>query len=193
MRSGSRIPEAAGGTIRIRYRRPPDRAQLFEQRLVARERAVVVTLLEHAAIERASVVDGAVILEPGSPIVWFTMPGARHDLGRFHRADGTFTGLYANVLTPVEGIDGADWSTTDLFLDVWLPADGGAARLLDENELEDALRRGWLDGGSAAEATAEAARLLAEARAGSWPPAWAFEWTLERARAAVRHNRPSVV
>ena len=79
MRSGSRIPER-DTTIRIRYRRPPDREQLFEQRLIARERDVVVTLLEAAAVERASVVDGAVILEPGSPVVWFTMPGARHDI-----------------------------------------------------------------------------------------------------------------
>ena len=167
--------------------------QLFEQRLVARERDVVVTLLESASVDRESRVDGVVILEPGSPIVWFTLPGARHDIGRFHRADGTFTGFYANVLTPVENIDGADWSTTDLFLDVWLPASGGAARLLDEEELEEALRRGWIDHGDAAQATAEAARLIDDARTGAWPPAWAHAWTLERARTALRHNRPPIV
>ena len=154
---------------------------------------MVVTLLEHADVARPSVVDGAVILEPGSPIVWFTFPGARHDIGRFHRADGEFTGLYANVLTPVEGVDGADWATTDLFLDVWLPADGGEARLLDEDELEDALARGWVDEATAAMATAEAAHLLGEARAGTWPPDVVGAWPLERARAALRHNdRPSV-
>lgn len=192
MRSGSRIRDA-DDAIRIRYRRLPDREQLFEQHLVARERDVVVTLLERAAVARPTIVEGMVILEPGSPIVWFTMPGARHDIGRFHRADGTFTGMYANVLTPVEGLDGADWTTTDLFLDVWLPADGGPARLLDEDELAEATRRGWLEGGLAAEAVAEAERLLNDARAGAWPPSWAHTWTLERARAALRHNRPDSV
>ena len=181
MRSGSRIPEPADA-IRIRYLRPPDREQLFEQRLIAREPGVVVTLLEHAAVTRASLVDGAPILEPGSPIVWFTFPDARHDVGRFHLADGTFTGLYANVLTPVEGIDGSEWSTTDLFLDVWLPADGSPARLLDQDELEHALRRGWIDQATAATAIAEAARLADAARAGTWPPPAVHEWTLERAR-----------
>jgi predicted RNA-binding protein associated with RNAse of E/G family len=120
------------------------------------------------------------------------MPGARHDIGRFHRADGTFTGLYANLLTPVEGLEGADWTTTDLFLDVWLPANGSGARVLDEDELDDAVSRGWLDAATAAEATAEAVRLLADARAGAWPPDWAYEWTLARARAAIGHNAPPI-
>jgi len=186
-RSGSRIPDR-DGLVRIRYRRPPDREQLFEQRLIAREAGIVVTLLEHAALTKPSVVDGVTILEPGSPIVWFTFDGERYDIGRFHRADGTFTGLYANILTPVAGIGGDDWSTTDLFLDVWLPADGSAVRLLDEDELEEAMRRGWVDGATARTATAEAARLIDGARSGVWPPAVVHEWTLERVRAAARHN-----
>ena len=154
---------------------------------------MVVTLLERAAIERPSLVDGAVILEPGSPVVWFTFDGARHDVGRFHLADGTFTGLYANVLTPVEGIDGTEWATTDLFLDLWLPAAGGDARVLDEDELEEALFRGALDAASASQAIAEAARLLDDARAGAWPPPIVHEWPLERARERVRHNHGRTV
>ena len=192
MRSGSRIPEP-GDAIRIRYRRPPDREELFEQRFVARDAGAIVTLLDAATVKRASLVDDAVILEPGSPIVWFTFADERHDIGRFHRADGTFTGLYANVLTPVAGLDGADWETTDLFLDVWLPADGGDARLLDEDELRDAVRQGWVDGATAAGAIAEAARLLDAVRAGSWPPPVVHRWTLERAQAQLRHNDRSTV
>ena len=41
-------------------------------------------------------------------MVWTTYRGdVWHDVGRFHLADGTFTGYYANILTPV-GIDGGD-------------------------------------------------------------------------------------
>lgn len=189
MRSGSRIPEL----VRIRYRRPPSREQLFEQELVAREEGVVVTLIERAPVTRPSVIDGEVALEPGSPIVWFSFPGAWHDIGRFHRADGTFTGLYANVLTPVDGLDGADWTTTDLFLDVWIPATATRARILDEDELEEALRHGRLDQTTAARARAEAASLVARAGAGDWPPPVVFDWTLDRARAAVRHTRDAPV
>jgi predicted RNA-binding protein associated with RNAse of E/G family len=185
VRSGSRIPER----IRIRYRRPPDREQLFQQKLVAREEGVVVTLIERAPVTRPSVIDGAVALESGSPIVWLSFPGAWHDVGRFHRADGTFTGLYANVLTPVEGLDGSDWTTTDLFLDVWIPAAGGAAHILDEDELAAALECGWVDDATARRARAEARTLVEAAATGAWPPRSAHEWTLERARATLRHPR----
>ena len=187
MRSGSRIPEP-GDAIRIRYLRPPDREQLFVQRLVARTPEGIVTLLDRAELTRPSVVDGVTILEPGSPIVWFSFAGAHHDIGRFHLADGTHTGLYANILTPVDGLSGSDWSTTDLFLDVWLDAAGAPARLLDEEELADAAARGWVDASTARSAAAEAARLMAGAGAGTWPPPIVREWTLERAYAALRHN-----
>ncbi|HEX6587926.1 MAG TPA: DUF402 domain-containing protein [Longimicrobiales bacterium] len=129
------------------------------------------------------------MLEDGSPIVWFSFPGAWHDIGRFHRADGTFTGLYANLLTPVAGLDSTEWTTTDLFLDVWIPAQGGDARLLDEDEFATARERGWIDEATARSALAEARWLLDRADAGSWPPRVVQEWTLERARHAVRHSR----
>ncbi len=160
--------------------------QLFEQRLVARDGDALVTLLEHAQLSKPSVVDDEVILEPDSPIVWFSFEGAHHDIGRFHRSDGTFTGLYANVLTPVAGLNGAEWTTTDLFLDVWLPH-GGPARVLDEDELADALERGWIDRATAALARAEANRILAAVANGSWPPPVVARWTLERVRAELRH------
>lgn len=123
------------------------------------------------------------MLARDSPVVWFTFPGAWHDVGRFHTPDGTFTALYANVLTPVE-ISGDEWRTTDLFLDVLLEP-GRDPRVLDEDELAEAVQRGWLAESAARGAEAEAARLVEAARAGAWPPAVVGEWTLERARAAA--------
>ena len=160
--------------------------QVFEQTLVAREPGVMITLVERSAIERPALVDGAPILEPASPAVWFSFDGAAHDIGRFHRANGTFTGIYGNLITPVEGLDGTSWSTTDLFLDVWLPAAGGV-RLLDEDELDEALARGWIDDATARGARAEAERIMREAAAGTWPPEVVGRWTLERVRSALRH------
>ena len=55
-----------------------------------------------AGVTRPTVVNGRAVLEPGAPVVWFTFPGRHHDIGRFHTADGTFTGCYANILTPVQ-------------------------------------------------------------------------------------------
>jgi predicted RNA-binding protein associated with RNAse of E/G family len=169
-------------TVTIRYRRPPDREHTFEQLLVAETPEVTITLLEAAEIEEPKLVSGAPILEPGSPILWFTFPGAWHDVGRLHLADGTFTGFYANVLTPVR-MSGRRWETTDLFLDVWRGADGGV-ELLDEDELAAAAERGWLDAQTVGRARAEAERLLIAAREGSWPSALVHEWDLARALSA---------
>jgi predicted RNA-binding protein associated with RNAse of E/G family len=172
-------------TVTIHYRRPPDREEVFTQRLLERRRDCIVTLLEHADLQRPMRIDDVVVLEPGAPVVWLTFPGLWHDIGRFHTRAGEFTGYYANILTPVELTGSATWHTTDLFLDVWLPAHG-TPRLLDAAELAGARRAGWLDEPTARRAEAEAAALLAAARAGSWPPAAARDWTLARARRHVR-------
>jgi predicted RNA-binding protein associated with RNAse of E/G family len=180
---------AEGGLVRIRYRRPPDRLQVFEQAVMMDDGACVVTYLPKAQLKRPVTVKGRVVLEAGAPVVWFTWRGeVWHDVGRFHLADGTFTGLYANVLTPVR-MDGAEWETTDLFLDVWMGTDG-AVEILDRDELDAAVNAGWLDADTAARAIAEAERLASDARAGAWPPALVHEWTLERAVGPADRGAP---
>lgn len=132
-------------------------------------------------------VAGQTVLEPGAPVVWFTFPGARHDIGRFHTADDRFTGYYANILTPVELDAGSEpdvWRTTDLFLDVFLEP-SGAVHVLDRDELREAVNRGWIDETGAGAAELEAARLIELARHGSWPPALVDAWPLARARAVA--------
>lgn len=124
---------------------------------------------------------GRTVLEPGAPIVWFTFPGAWHDIGRFHLADGRFTGVYANILAPVRFIDANTWETTDLFLDIWAD-ETGAISVLDVDELSDAVITGWVDEASAARGRREAADIVVRAERGEWPPAIVSEWTLERAR-----------
>jgi predicted RNA-binding protein associated with RNAse of E/G family len=177
---------AARGIVTLHYRRLPDREQRFRQIVVHLSATYVVTLLEAAELSRPVRVAGRTVLEHGAPVVWITYPGRWHDLGRFHTADGVFTGVYANVLTPVE-MQGALWRTTDLCLDVWQGADGTLA-VLDQDELAAAERAGWTDAETAARARSEAGALLEAGRRGEWPPPEAREWTLERARRAVAHG-----
>jgi uncharacterized protein len=174
---------AAAARVEIHYRRPPDRLEIYSQRLVQRTDRVLVTLLERLETGAAIRIDGRTVLEPGSPIVWFTFPGMHHDVGRFHTADGRFTGIYANILTPVRFLAPCVWETTDLFLDVWLES-ARRPRLLDEDELQAAIEAGHLPPAVAARARAEAEHVMEQARSGAWPPAIVDEWTLERALAA---------
>ena len=170
-------------TITIHYGRLPDRISVFEQLIVEETEECIVTLIEHSQIARPVLAGGEVILEPGGPAVWFTYPGRWHDIGAFYLLDGTFTGWYANILTPVE-IAGDRWETMDLCIDVWMAADG-RVMLLDEDEFDEAIAAGWMDEATARAAREEAERLAAEARAGRWPSAHVRSWDLPRARRAA--------
>ena len=167
--------------IDIHYFRPPDREQIFTQYLIWDTHNVKVTFTVDLSLAPPLRIGDSVVLENGSSVIWFTFPGAWHDIGLFHLADGTFTGTYANILTPCRfGKDGT-WRTTDLFLDVWRDL-AGRIRVLDEEELREAVERGWVSEALAHRARAEAHVLKRRADEGLWPPAIVEEWTLDRAR-----------
>jgi len=189
--AGSGGPGAAP-EIRIHYLRPPDHHTVYRQHLVHEDGRVKVTLARNLPFEPPLRIREEVALEQGSDAVWFTFPGAWHDIGRFHRADGTFTGIYANIITPCVFQPGGDWETTDLFLDLWIPArslaspDTGSAQdpgpfLLDAEELDEAESSGHLPPRLVQAARAEARDLLRRAAAGRWPPPIVHAWTRERA------------
>lgn len=166
-------------SVKIHYLRPPDRLTVYENELVHVSAAVTVTVMRATRLAKPVTVADDVILENGAPAIWFTFPDADHDIGRFHTRDGTFTGIYANILTPVDFISPTEWRTTDLFLDVWIGRDG-TARILDEAELLEAERAGWVDQATAAAARATAQRLVRQHHAGTWPPQVVYDWPLER-------------
>ncbi|MBT8487892.1 MAG: hypothetical protein HKO77_06330, partial [Gemmatimonadetes bacterium] len=69
--------------VAIHYRRLPDRLRIYDQRVVLERDDVVVTLSEPLDLDEPMTFEGDVMLEPGSLAVWFTFPGAWHDIGRF--------------------------------------------------------------------------------------------------------------
>ena len=166
-------------TVKIHYRRPPDRVAIYENELVHASADVTVTVMRATRLEKPVAFGDQVILENGAPVIWFTFPQADHDIGRFHTRAGVFTGIYANILTPVEFVSPTEWRTTDLFLDIWIGGDG-IARVLDDDELAQALAHGWIDAATAQSARASARRLVDEHRNGTWPPRIVYEWPLER-------------
>jgi predicted RNA-binding protein associated with RNAse of E/G family len=176
-------------TVRIHYHRPPDRQDLYVQKLLDRTADCIVTFMPETPLDAPLVVADEIVLENGAPAIWFTFPGAWHDIGRFHRRDGTFTGVYANAITPVRFLDASTWETTDLFLDFWRSATGTTC-MLDEDEFEEAVRRDWVDAVSADRASTEMASIARLCGAGSWPPPIVAAWPLERVRAVVRGTSP---
>lgn len=178
------MTDAGPPLVHIHYSRPPDQEQIFIQYLISDEEGVKVTYARDLKFDPPKRIAGAVVLETGSEVIWFTFPGAWHDIGIFHRADGAATGTYANILTPCIFEEGGIWRTTDLFLDLWIELDGHIMTL-DEDELEEAEANGWVDPDTAGRAREEVTTLSARAADGTWPPDIVGQWTLARARASA--------
>ena len=170
--------------VHIHCLRLPDREQVFTQYLISDQEDVKVTYANDLEFDPPIRIAGGVVLETGSEVIWFTFPGTWHDIGIFHRADGSVTGIYANILTPCVFAEGGVWRTTDLFLDLWIDPDGHA-RTLDEGELEEAEAKGWVESGTAHRARKEVKILSDRAAAGDWPSETVGEWTLARARGLI--------
>ncbi|MEX0691253.1 MAG: DUF402 domain-containing protein [Gemmatimonadales bacterium] len=150
--------------IDYHYHRPGKDTTVFHEEVLDERSDLIVTRLPEYHGARYTV-HGRDILEPGAPIIWYLFPGEWYGIGRFHLADGTFTGWYTNLTEPVK-LSGDRWDGTDLFLDHWTPADGSSPCWLDEDEYVDALARGLVD---AVQAEAvEAVRRRVDL--GSWPP-----------------------
>src|SRR3954471_9296165 len=122
--------------VTLEYLRSGNANVLYRERLLT-DRPDMKILLAEPDASRDIRVDGSLILQAGAPILWFVFPGAWHDIGRFHLADGSFTGWYTNLCTPILMKSGR-WSTTDLFLDHWQPANGDG-RWVDEDEFAAAV------------------------------------------------------
>lgn len=167
--------------IRYRYDRPGKGTHTFDQWLVL-ERNDASVLLSESYRGNDILIAGAVALAHGAPSVWFVFPDAWCDVGRFHDARGNLTGWYTNICTPVEK-DGNDWSSTDLFLDLWMPVDD-EPRWLDEDELSEAAASAVVDRWTHSHVQRERERIQALLGAGAWPPAICREFGLEQARAA---------
>lgn len=185
--------------VEIHYLRLPDRSTVYRQKLIYEDLQVKVTLARYGNLDSPPlVIDGDVVLDGGAKAVWFTFPGAWHDIGIFHRLNGRPTGIYANVITPCTFAAGGVWATTDLFLDLWIPGEelggGISIRLLDEDELTRSEGRGEIPGRWAQRARSEAQSLIQRFGEGRWPPPIVTRWptaapSLKRNRAGPDRRR----
>jgi predicted RNA-binding protein associated with RNAse of E/G family len=153
--------------VEIVYRRLPDRERIFRQELLHDGPECKFSLLIHPEGEEPLNV-GEVKLEPGGALLWYLFPERPYELAGVYDPDGRFLGWYTNLLRTPEISEGR-WVLTDLYLDVWQPADGDA-RVLDRADLEAALEAGYISRQEARTVEAEAAAVLRAARAGRWPP-----------------------
>ncbi|MGD8867581.1 MAG: DUF402 domain-containing protein [Gemmatimonadales bacterium] len=166
--------------VEIRYRRPPDRLDVFVQDLVIDESDHKVTLHDPSTLATPLTVEERTIYEPGAPIVWYVFPTAWYDIGRFHLRDGTFTGYYVNLITPPH-LGARTWTLFDLCLDVWIEP-GGDFIVLDQDEFDEAVDNHWLDVTTAERARHELDQVLRALAADRFPPPLVHRYPLKLVR-----------
>jgi len=107
------------------------------------------------------------------PQLRITRAGNPYSVFLFQHEDGTLRGWYVNLERPQRRTQrGFDYE--DDLLDVWV-AVGAEPELLDEDELEEAISRGFISHERAADVRANAERVLADP---PWPTGWE-EWQPE--------------
>ena len=169
--------------IHYTYTRPGKETVIYDHWLVIDEPDLKVLLMDSYA-GHPLLIDGTIVAEPGSSLLWFVFPDAWHDIGKFHLADDVFTGWYTNLCTPAK-INEDQWSSTDLFLDHWIAPDGHQT-WLDEDELNDAVTAGLLDVELCDRIADERRRIQTHLELGAWPPPVVLELDLQTARGLLK-------
>lgn len=173
MAESNHTPEVADGLARVvfDYVRTGDRRATFDACLLHADDKVIVVSHE-AQPSRPLQHGGQVVMAPGYLVVWFLFKGKSYDIGRFYRPDGVWTGYYVDILEPVEWVGDDPHSITpliDLELDLWIAPDL-SHQVLDEEEFEDAVRRGDLTSAQASQARSTLSQLVTLLEKGSFPP-----------------------
>lgn len=168
--------------IQFEYHRPGQGVTVYEERL-ALDRPDVKVLLQEGYSGPDVDVQGVKVLDSGAPMIWFVFPDAWHDIGKFHLADGTFTGWYTNLCKPVQ-FDGNTWIGHDLFLDLWQSAEGKTV-WLDEDEFHAAIESGLVDSALNKQILNQRTLLEMQLELDAWPPPIAKDIDLDQVRALL--------
>jgi predicted RNA-binding protein associated with RNAse of E/G family len=113
--------------------------------------------------------DGQLVLSAGFQITYFELIGQWFTIGKIRDLRGRHTGYYCDIATPPIVLADTEVEQTDLFLDLWVFPDL-RYEVFDERELEDALRKGWIEKELYEAAKSELKRLIENVQEGRFPP-----------------------
>jgi predicted RNA-binding protein associated with RNAse of E/G family len=151
-----------------RYVRLPDNVLDLYDDLVFRSERVIVGR-SRISSANSVVFDGKVVLASGYQIVYFDMMREWFSVGKIRDLDGQHTGYYCDIITSPRLLEGGVVEITDLFLDLWVAPDL-RYKVLDEEELEDALKKGWVTKQLHETAKKELKKLIALVEERKFPP-----------------------
>jgi predicted RNA-binding protein associated with RNAse of E/G family len=110
-----------------------------------------------------------VVLANGFQIFYFDLFGKWFTVGKIRNLQGIHTGYYCDIVMPPRLLDDGGVEVTDLFLDLWVSPDL-KFKVLDKEELENALLRGWITKQLYNKAKEEVIKLLKIVESKKFPP-----------------------
>lgn len=136
------FPREIKGNFHLRYIRLPNHILDLYDDLVYRSEKVIVAK-SIITSDNSVIFDGEVVLTRGFQIVYFELTGKWFAIGKIRDMQGRHTGYYCDIVTPPRLLEDGGIELTDLFLDLWVSPDL-RYKILDEEELENAYRKGWI-------------------------------------------------
>ena len=152
----------------LRYVRLPDNVLDLHDDLVYRSKEVIVGK-SHIRSANSVVFDGKTVLASGYQIVYFEMMRKWFSVGKIRDLNGKHTGYYCDIITPPRLLIDGVVEITDLFLDLWVSPDL-RYKVLDEEELEDTLEKGWIAKQLYKKSRIELEKLVTSVKRGDFPP-----------------------
>ena len=164
--------------ISILYRRPPHPVSKYPGVLLKATK-LSLTIQSRLNLAQPRRVAGRIIAANGYSAIWFVFKDKWFDVGKFYDESGRWLGYYCDIVKPIRRLtSGASTSIlTDLFLDIWIDSDG-EAYVLDEDELEEAVRQSFISKNLAAKARSQVGVLMKKIELNTFPPVRVKEATL---------------
>jgi GrpB-like predicted nucleotidyltransferase (UPF0157 family)/predicted RNA-binding protein associated with RNAse of E/G family len=152
----------------LRFTRLPAQVLEMHDELVYRSKEVIVGR-SRITSAHSIVFDGQVVLTAGFPMVYFELMGKWFNIVKVRDLQGRHTGYYCDIGTPPKLLEDGTVEFTDLFLDLWVSPDL-KYKVLDEEELEEALRKGWIPKQLHGRAKKELTNLVTSVEQRKFPP-----------------------
>jgi GrpB-like predicted nucleotidyltransferase (UPF0157 family)/predicted RNA-binding protein associated with RNAse of E/G family len=158
----------ATSRLHLRFLRLPAQVLEMYDELVFKSEKVIVGKSQVSSVHSLEF-DGKTVLKAGFPITYFELMRKWFSVVKVRNLRGRHTGYYCDIATPPRLLKDGTVELTDLFLDLWVSPDL-KYRVLDEDQLEEALRKGWITKRLYEKARMELQKLVAMVEQRRFPP-----------------------
>lgn len=153
----------------LRLIRPPGDVVEYHQELIEDRGNLIVSKFTFEDLDEPTIIEGKEVVANGYRAILFDFFDPPLEIIKIYDRDANLTGYYCNVNTEPSRFEGG-YEITDLFIDVFVFPDL-RYRILDEEEFETAMRKGWITGEQESLARRTVGKLVSDIKASNFPPA----------------------